>query len=336
MVAQGLRENRVFVPSGGSRFADRAVIGLLIALAGVPPLRFAVADEAAPAKAAAEAEVEVEMVIPAEELAGIQVQMINGLAVNGAINVADDDEMKKRVAASLRGVLLSELHFVDKCCRLSPAQRERLVALKPKIQDEIGAKFLPMQRMILNGNFDPSVTPGPPKQVILNVLRPHLESLLEPPQQAEYARELKAADVARRRSMTSMLASRLEDALQLTAAQRFQLMDRLNAKWNVEWEASARLWMWNEGYCPEIPDDVFGDLIDDEQKSIWGTVGKYSSRSVFFGDLGVNDGEGMQALEWFGEKEAAPVFNGNVEDVGVIETDDAEDADFTVPEGPTY
>ena len=168
-----------------------------------------------------------------------------------------------------------------------------------------------VQQKMMRGGWNGN-PPNPKKAIQLGMtlaVKKHLSEAQatryeqETQQRAEFLKQVKIRN----------LVARLDENLSLRAEQRDKLQASLTSNWRDTWCQSLQMFMWDNQYVPEIPNQFVEPVLDNEQKSIWRSLQKVTVNfgwdggmlggGMFFNDGGV--AVAAEAVEVVAEPEEA-------------------------------
>jgi hypothetical protein len=227
------------------------------------------------------------------ELTGI------GAAEPVAPLAADPQPLEQQFEPQFAQLLKVELRFVRSTCQPTPGQYKTIktagnVGLKAAVK-KCASVQMKMQQGIRAGQQ--SEWPDP-RRIIAEELARSIQQTLSSEQSQRYQLELEKRAAARKRAALLNLVAKLDQDLVLTAEQRTQLTEQLNANWNDTWGQQLEVFMYGGQFMPLLPDNQVLPVLNDTQKEIW--KGMPKNQSFFGGWMGfafVQPGEFMDDVE---------------------------------------
>jgi hypothetical protein len=92
---------------------------------------------------------------------------------------------------------------------------------------------------------------------------------------AQYQAECKLRDQFRREAAVGIVLNILDRKLALTQQQYQVLHEKLMVRWNKAINVSVEMYQNNPEYVPQLPAAVMQKELDQNQRTIWGTLSKY-------------------------------------------------------------
>jgi hypothetical protein len=233
-----------------------AVIGGARALAQEPQIELAPPAPEAPAGAR-----------PAAEQVLVRLMAGNG---------PDLQQLIETQRQQYRALIISELHFCRIACDLTEEQIQRIVkkagAMIDKAARRAAQSELPAAR---RGGIRLAADGAKPDAV--KIVRAALLKLVKehttPVQESRYQAELAKRAAAWRQTSIHTLVARLERALDLSSAQRDQLLHVIESNWDDEWGAMTFAGMFGDNSpFPAIPTRIIAPILSVAQRRLWNSL----------------------------------------------------------------
>ena len=205
--------------------------------------------------------------------------------VVGAVAPDPPDPFEQQFTPQFRQLLNTEVHFVRTVCQPTREQYETIksagdVSLKGTVK-----KFAGLQRKMNEGIRAGQQPQWPdPRRLIADDLARSVQQTLSAEQAKRYQVELEKRAAARKRVALINLVVKLDKDLVLSAEQRNQLTERLNANWMDVWGQQLEVFLYGDQFLPVLPDDQVLPILNERQKEIWkGTPKSQNTIGGWFG-----------------------------------------------------
>jgi hypothetical protein len=217
----------------------------------------------------------------------VAVQEANAvLVVNGPVGV------EQQFRAQFEPLLKVELSFVNRACKLSDEQRQKLIGKSNGWLDEFILDYAKqggqpqMVGALIAGGRQQTADPRESIQAgVEKIVKAEL-----PKEQAEiYVEESKKrAEIARKVAVDN-LVTRIDKELILSPEQREKLTQSLTEHWDKNWAPQLEMFMHGMDMWPNVPNQWIRPHLTAAQHVAWGRLNKNHGH-VFFGGMG---GEGQ-------------------------------------------
>lgn len=167
-------------------------------------------------------------------------------------------------------VIEREFKFVQMICKPTAAQKKQLKAAQKPVSNRLVERFVEWQKQELK-SLEEAENPYAKLKVDINAeIRRDVEKVLTPKQLAELDVEWKKRADFMRHSFSFNASVELDATLLLTPQQREQVQKKISEQFDESWLAS-RLFGADESASSlaVIPENVFLDLLTDDQKIAW-------------------------------------------------------------------
>lgn len=180
-----------------------------------------------------------------------------------------------------RPTLRVEYQFVRTVCDPSKDERKRLARAAERALKDAATEFAEWQsgrrRVPVGGKF---LQPVPAKSIQQGIAAA-VKANLSPGQAARYQEEAARRAADQREAAVLNLVAKFDQDLALSADQREKLRASLSANWDDSWCQSLQMFMYDNQYFPQIPDQFISPILNPVQRRVW--TGTQKVQQNFFG-----------------------------------------------------
>ena len=222
----------------------------------------------------------------------VKVKAAQRLVVRGRAAAALG-EANQQLQQQYRPMLWAEYHLARTVCDLTQDQRKAIAREAEHVFQETIAKVGQGVQIGIRVNRVGGNARNEPEDSIREGLSKAVRDHLKPEQSAKYQAELDKRSRNRKRIAVDNITAKVDESLFLTVEQRDKIRESLSKNWKESWCPSPDSLLFNAQMIPQIPDQFIVPILNENQKSIWRGLNKYSMANFrFFGFMGNNMANG--------------------------------------------
>lgn len=180
-----------------------------------------------------------------------------------------------------RPILRVEYLFVRMVCDPSKDQRKQIARAGERALKAAATEFAEWQNGRRRAMVGGRIQNPEPRKIIQEGLAAAVKAHLNPAQAALYKEEAGNRLADERQAVILNLVAKLDQDLCLSADQRDKLRESLTAHWDDSWCQSLQMFMQENQYFPQIPDQFVSPFLNPVQKRVWDGIQKVQQN--FFG-----------------------------------------------------
>jgi hypothetical protein len=196
------------------------------------------------------------------------------------------DPLVQQFLPQFRQLMRTEINLVQAVCKLSKDQRIKIDKAGGKAAQAAAKQYGEFQQKMMQGQWNGHDGNPEPRDLVRDSLATILKTHLSRDQQARYKEETEQRKSTRKRVAVQNLIAKLDEELVLSAEQREKLGAALLDNWQDAWSQSLEMFLQNDQFFPNIPDQIVTPFLNKTQKQVW--QGMPKNGGIFFGNFGLN------------------------------------------------